>query len=284
MDEVAPNTYDALRTKIVAEYDGLSNRLQQVARFALDHPNEIALETTAVISGRADVQPSTLIRFAKALGYGGFSEMQRLFRGYLTEGRPTYRDRIAALRGQLGGKPEDNALFLLDAFVQANIAALEHLRDETAVEDLARAIDLLQDAGRIFLLGQRRAFPLAAYMFYSLRQLGNEAHLLDDVGGMLGEEAGQIRAGDVLLAISFMRYTPRVVEVAERTRSNGTPVIAITDSELSPLAAHGTVCFYVEDAAVQDFRSLNASMCLVQTLVVGLGARRQQRPRRDRKK
>ena len=269
----APRKYDDLRAKIVTEYGDLSNRLQRVARFALDHPNDIALETTAVISSRAEVQPSTLIRFAKALGYDGFSEMQRLFRSDLAEGRPTYRDRIAALRDKLGPRANENGLVILDAFVSANIAGLEHLREETSGEDINRAVEMLSDARAVHVLAQRRAYALAAYMFYSLRRLGVRAHLLDDVGGMLVEQTGQIEPHDVLVAISYMPYTPRVVEAAEAADRIGAPILAITDRPLSPLASLAEVCFHVEDAAVHDFRSLNASMCLAQTIVVCLGLR-----------
>ncbi len=273
MSARAPLKYDDLRAKIVTEYGDLSNRLQRVARFALDHPNDIALETTAVISSRAEVQPSTLIRFAKALGYDGFSEMQRLFRSDLAEGRPTYRDRIAALRDKLGPRANENGLVILDAFVSANIAGLEHLREETSGEDINRAVEMLSDARAVHVLAQRRAYALAAYMFYSLRRLGVRAHLLDDVGGMLVEQTGQIEPHDVLVAISYMPYTPRVVEAAEAAHRIGAPILAITDRPLSPLASLAEVSFHVEDAAVHDFRSLNASMCLAQTIVVSLGLR-----------
>ena len=273
MSVAAPVDYAGLRAEIVSQYDDLSNRLQQVARFALDHPNDIALETTAVISSRAEVQPSTLIRFAKAFGYDGFSDMQRLFRGHLTEGRPTYRDRIAALRGQLGANAENHGLVVLDAFVRANTAGLEHLREEISGDDLNRAVEILGQARTVYVVAQRRAYPLAAYLFYALRRLGVRADLLDDVGGMLPEQASQIEPGDVLFAMSYAPYTQRVLDAAETARRTGAPVIAVTDRPLSPLASRCDLCFNVEDAAVHDFRSLNASMCLVQTIAVSLGLR-----------
>ncbi len=271
MGAKAPAEYTMLRGRIVSEYSDLSDRLQRVARFVLDYPDDVALGTTAAISARADVQPSTLIRFAKAFGYDGFSEMQRLFRSNLTAGRKSYRDRIAALKQELGNGADNSALVLLDTFVRANTAGLEHLRDNVPGEDLARAVDLLSRAAAIHVVAQRRAYPLAAYMFYALRRLGVLAHLLDDTGGMLPEQASQIEPDDVLVAISYMPYTPRVVEASETAQEIGAPVIVLTDQPLSPLARHSDVCFLVEDAAVHDFRSLNASMCLVQTIIVSLG-------------
>ena len=269
----APADYAGLRDRIVADYDELSNRLQQVARFALDHPDDVALGTTAAISARADVQPSTLIRFAKAFGFDGFSEMQRLFRNNLTAGRTSYRDRIAVLEKQLGKEARNSGLVLLDTFVRANMAGLEHLRDAVSGDELNQAVDLLARAAAIHVVAQRRSYPLAAYMVYALRRLGVQTHLLDDTGGMLLEQANQIVANDALVAISYVPYTQRVIEAAELARGVGAPVVAVTDQPLSPLASRSNICFQVEDAAVHHFRSLNASMCLVQTIIVSLGLR-----------
>jgi DNA-binding MurR/RpiR family transcriptional regulator len=71
---------EALRARIVQRYEGLSPRLKQVAAYALEHPNDIGLETLAVIAKRCKVQPSTIVRFAKTFGYDGASEMQKLYR------------------------------------------------------------------------------------------------------------------------------------------------------------------------------------------------------------
>ena len=72
-----PDNLETLRNIIAQRYDSLSPRLKQVASYVLDNPNDIALETLSVIAGRSDVQPSTIVRFAKVFGYGGASEMQR---------------------------------------------------------------------------------------------------------------------------------------------------------------------------------------------------------------
>ncbi len=76
----SPNNLDSLRAEIARQYDDLSPRLKQVASYVLDNPNDMALETLAVIADRCHVQPSTIVRFAKVFGYRGASQMQRLFR------------------------------------------------------------------------------------------------------------------------------------------------------------------------------------------------------------
>ena len=84
--QTAPATADELRAAILDRYDGLSKRLQQIARYVLDEPNELALETLAVIADRSGVQPSAIVRFAKSFGFDGASQMQRLFRDGLLSG------------------------------------------------------------------------------------------------------------------------------------------------------------------------------------------------------
>ncbi len=102
--------------------------------------------------------------------------------------------------------------------------------------------------------------------------MGRRAQLMDSVGGLGREQQVLIGPNDALFVASFSSYTAEVIQAAETTLRRGIPVVALTDHPLSPLTTNSTVCFHVEDAAVHDFRSLGASMCLVQTLVVGLAA------------
>lgn len=261
-----------LNREISARYEDLSKRLRQIAEFALRHPNEIAIEPIAVIAQHAGVQPSALIRFAKAFGFEGFSDLQRIFQQRLRESRPSYAERIAAMREELNTKRDHGPQAILARFAEANIAALQHLCEETKASDLDRAVQILRRAETIHLVAQRRSFPLASYLYYALSKIGRRAHLIDAIGGMDQEQRQLMDARDALVAITYADYTPRVVETVAFAAQRKVPVIGITDQPLSPLTARSDVVFYVEDAAVHDFRSLGASMCLAQALVVALGA------------
>src|SRR4051812_6074555 len=114
------SVYEDLRNEIAARYGDLSNRLQQIARFALDNPDDMALKTIAVIAEQAGVPPSAMIRFAKAFGFEGFSDMQRVFRSRLVDRAPRYRDRIRDMQAAAGGdlvSPDA----MLGHFVEAGI-------------------------------------------------------------------------------------------------------------------------------------------------------------------
>ena len=267
--EPHPRTYDELRAEISARHSNLSRRLQQIAEYALENPNDMALETVAVIADRADVHPSSLIRFGNAFGYDGFSDMQRVFRSRLVDRLPSYSERIKTLRS--AAEDGDGAVNALDHFAEAGIRALEHLRDETRPDSLETAIDILAAAEIVHVVAQRRAFPVAAYLAYALSHLDCRAHLLDSIGGMLGEQVHTMAPGDALLAVSYKPYAPETLKTVQAAKEAGIPIVGITDNPLSPLTPLATISFEVEEAQVQSFRSLTASMCLAMSLVVGLG-------------
>ena len=269
MTERAIN-YEQLKQTISQAYPDLPKQLQRIARFALEKPHDLALGTVAAVAEAAEVQPSSMIRFANALGFGGFSEMQQIFRGHLVERSASYRERIEQMRR--GGKPAaGGGTGVLRQFVDEAIAELSHLEENVSPADMKAAVRLLAGAQLIHVLGQRRAFPIASYLAYALRKLDLRTHLLDGVGGMLGEFVRGIAPGDVLVAISTRNYSPEVVDAAAACHQRGVAVIALTDSALSPLKPSARVCFELGDDSAQQFRSLVGQVCLSQALVVATG-------------
>lgn len=266
-----PTDFDTLKNAISERYDTLSKRLQQVAEYALAHPDDMALETIAVIASRARVPPSSLIRFAKALGFDGFTRMQRLFRDRLVARTPTYGERIERLAAERApGGPTMPSMLLHDV-AAAGIDGLERLRQDMPLERLEAAIDTLGEARLIHVVAQRRAFPVACYFAYLLHGLDRPACLLDGLGGMLDQQERAILPDDALVAISFQPYAADVLALVERTRAGGVPLIGITDGPLSPLARLADVSFELVEGEAHGFRPPSAAMCLVLTLAVSLG-------------
>lgn len=267
----AARTYDELKGSLSRAYRELSPQLQRIASFALEHPHDMALDTVAKLARGAGVQPSAMVRFAQALGYGGFSELQRVFRGRLVDrsnkspGIHNYRERVAELRSDQGAKG------VLSRFVAEGIASLEQLHDHVAPADLAAAVRILVGARTIYTLGQRRSYTVAYYLAYGLTQLDLNAHLLDSPGGLLRDRAQLLGPKDALLCMSFRNYTQEVVEVAAACHARGVPVIAITDNALSPLVPHAKVCFQIEEKPSQPFGMLAGPICFAQALVVSVG-------------
>jgi DNA-binding MurR/RpiR family transcriptional regulator len=134
---------------------------------------------------------------------------------------------------------------------------------------LERSVRILAGASTIALVGARRAFPIAAYLAYSLRQLRLRCELIDQVGGMAEEQVELLGAGDALLAVSFAPYAPTTVRLATQASAAGVAVVAITDTPTSPLVRPATVWLEVAEADHTGFRSMAGSFAVATTLAVG---------------
>ena len=270
-DPTTPRDFEGLKALLAERRGDLPRRLQQVAAFAVEHPDEVAFGTAASIASLAAVQPSTLVRFAKALGYAGFSDLQSVFRHRLREGWPDYADRLRTLNdaGTAGRDP----LRLLFGFAETAAASLDRMRQTVSSTDLEAAIDILAQADSIYLLGQRRAFPIAAYLAYAMPKLNLRCILVDNVGSLGQEQLANAGPRDAMIAVSFTPYTPFTVEQARAAADRGTPVIVITDSVFSPLQPYARIWFEVVESDYGAFRSLSATLCLAMTLAVAAGER-----------
>lgn len=265
----APATAEALRAEIVRRYETLSKRLKQIARYILDEPNDIALETLAVIAERCGVQPSAIVRFAKSFGFEGASQMQRLFRDGLLSNNAAlgYSERVRQL-DQATNASDAEPADLLAEFVEGNTLAIQNLLQTVSGGDMRAAVDLILAADTVHVVGFRRSFPVASYLAYSLLQAGKRAVFVDGVGGLAKQQVQMIGASDLLIAVSFHPYSEETVGIVDLVRANDGRILAISDSLVSPVAKPADHVLQVRESEVRKFRSLSASMCLAQALVI----------------
>ncbi|MDK9694759.1 MAG: MurR/RpiR family transcriptional regulator [Siculibacillus sp.] len=269
--EHAPRDFESLKAHLGAAHAGLPKRLRQVADFALAHPDEVALGTAAEVAAKSGVQPSTLVRLAQTIGYAGFSDMQKVFRARLREGWPDYHERLEALKA-VG--PEPHPALHLHGFARAASASLDRLGATMDPARLGAAVDLLAVADTIHLVGARRVFPVTAYLAYAFAKMGVRSQLVDNVGGLGGEQIAAARPGDAVLAVSYAPYAQATVDLVTGAAAAGVPVVAITDSTFSPLARAAGVWLEVAEADYGDFRSLAATFALAMALAVSVGEKR----------
>ena len=265
-----PQTIDELRAAILDRYEGLSKRLQQIARYILDEPNAMALETLAVIGERAGVQPSAIVRFAKAIGFESASQMQKVFRDGLIAGNAVlgYSERVRQFsenaHARTGGGAED----VLAEFVEGNVLALNNLRELVRGTDLRAAVALIHEAQTVYVIGFRRSLPVSSYLAYSLQQLNKRTVFVDGVGGLTRQQLQTISRGDLLINISFHPYAEETISAVQSATTHGAKVLSISDSLVSPTAKSATLALQVKEAEVRKFRSLAATMCLAQAIVI----------------
>lgn len=270
--EKAPKDFTVLRAAIAARAADLPKRLAQVAAYALDHPDEIAFGTVASIAAQADVQPSALVRFAHALGYLGFSDLQDVFRSRLRERVLNYDERLERMREH--GIATSQSNLLLDGFLEAAERSVAELRTKLDPALLDGAVEILASAETIYLIGLRRSFPITSYMSYAMGKSGIRNVLVDGVAGLASEQVGFIRARDAALAISFTPYASETVSLTALVKERRARIVSLTDSPLSPIAKPADVVLEVIEANFEGFRSMAATMALAMGLTVAIAARR----------
>jgi len=267
-----PRDFAALKALITERASALPKRLTQIAGFALDNPDEIAFGTVSSIAEQAAVQPSTLVRFAQAMGYQGFSDMQEIFRSRLRDRILNYGERLEQLRAHAKDTSKSNVIF--QGFCEASARSIAALEEKLQPGDLDRVVERLAAAETIYLIGLRRSFPIASYMAYAFGKLGVRASLVDAVGGLAAEQMTFARPADVVLAVSFAPYASETVALARAAAQKSIPVVAVTDNPFSPLAQIAETWLEVSEANFEGFRSMAATLTLAMTLTVAVAERR----------
>ncbi len=258
----------------------LSKRLQQVAQYLLNNPEDAAIFTIVEIARRAGVPPSAITRFAKELGFDGFAGLQAIFKQRLLGPRMSYAERVQAVNREVtpaarAGDPPDlsDPHQVADTFIQAAFDALLRLREDVAEASLTPFVDALERARAVHIAAARGAFGVGGYTYYGLSRVGKRAFLVDNLGAMRAEQLAAMDADDALLVITFDDYTPETVELARKAHAAGRTVLAITDNELSPVAPLAKHVLYVKEGRLGHFRSQVPAMVLCQALVMSLGYR-----------
>jgi len=269
--ERPPKDYEALIALIHAEHDRMSRSNQLVAQLLTQSPNDVAIHSTHELARRCKLHASSLVRFAQSLGFTGFKDLQRLFRERLTKRAPGFETRARQLQTEISETGTD-ARKLLAELVSQDAAALDRLLGDVTDRQLDQAVQLLARAETIYLLGQLRSAPIVELMRYMLTMVRRRVILLDPAGGLSTHMARLIGPGDVLVAVSFRYYATEVVNVTEEAIGRRVPVIAITDSDLSPLTRNASVLFTVPEQEAAFTRSLAAPICLAQAIVLALAA------------
>lgn len=222
-----------IRDTIVGRFEEMSPQLQHAARFILDHPQEVPFVSMRELARMIGVQPSTLTRLSHFLGLGGYEEIRSELAAQIREKSDSFAEKARHRPGGAtnGGEGEALAATMLSSMK----AQIDMLSDPDNLERLRAMAIALTTARRVYVLGLRSCHSVAWHFHYVMHLLGERTFHLDgpaDTG-----PDGLMRAGrdDVLLVMSIRPYSMRSLELATVARERGLQILAITDSEVSPL-------------------------------------------------
>ena len=257
--------------RLRAEFDALSPQLREAASWVIDHPADVALLSTREQARRAGVTAATMTRLAQRFGLAGYDGMRKLYADAVRRRPESYRGRAEELL--VRRDREGDAALVQDIF--ASLAQhLQDLSSSASVAQFTAAADLIARANHVFCLGLRSSFSVA-YMFHYIRSLfGANSVLVDGSGGIGIDALRAIGRDDVLLAISVKPYVSHSIDAAKYARSQRTRIIAVTDSEMSPLARLADTAILVRTETPSFFHTMTPAFAAVECLAALVAARR----------
>ena len=247
----------------------VSKGQKAIAAFILGHYEHAAYITAARIGEEAGVSESTVVRFAMELGFEGYPHFQKALQEEL-KGRLTSVQRMKVTARM--GEKED----ILSAVLLSDIEKLKRTYDRIDRVSFNRAVDLILSAGKIYILGVRSASPLASFLGFYFNLIFDNVRLVHTTSvSEMFEQILSVQTGDVVIGISFPRYSKRTIKAMAYARTTGATVVAITDKADNPIAASADVCLLAPSDMASFVDSLVAPLSVINALIATIGYRRQ---------
>ena len=244
----------------------LSKGHRKIAQYIVEHYDKAVFMTASKLGESVGVSESTVVRFASAMGYEGYPQLLRSLQELVSH-RLTANQRFE-MSTEID--PREALGVVLKSDMQNLRATMEQM-DVAVFEDV---VNRLLSAKSIYVMGLRSAAPLAQFMGYYLNYIFDNVHLVAAGATDVFEEISKLKENDVLVGISFPRYSTRTLEAMRFAKRCGAQVVAITDGPMSPLAdmADATLTARTDMASFVD--SLAAPLSLINALLVALGLHR----------
>jgi DNA-binding MurR/RpiR family transcriptional regulator len=263
MRNSGPQDFRSALARIRADYRGMTPSYRGLAEYVLAHPYELVFMSAARLGTLAGSSGATVVRFSESIGLTGYAHLQRLAR----EAVHRHADTLSKLEyteqlGQAGTIP--------DSIMRADSANLERTRSGISDANFQGAVELLSKARGIHVIGLRSNYGLANLLAFNLNMIGRRVDCLIPGVGDLPEQLIRVGKGSVIVAISFRRYTRCTVDLVQQLQARRLPIIAITDSELSPLTEMATVVLTVAVTLPSILESQTAAMSVCNALVTAV--------------
>jgi DNA-binding MurR/RpiR family transcriptional regulator len=258
-----PQSQEEIIARLLADFDALPGQLQLCARYIIDHPHEVGLQSMRTLAASAAVQPNSFVRLARHLGFEGYDAMRERFRDFVRGGTGSTPDRVRWLR-QLDREGGSAAIF--GSMAEACLENTEKMFAQQPIADLERAVELMINSRRVYVLGLGLAYPLA-YNFWYVARMGFDHFILTPRHGSLpSDDIIRMDERDCLVAMTFQPYRSDTLAAVQRARKTGARIIGITDSNAASLCREADVGLVSPTHTPQFFHSNSAVTALLESL------------------
>lgn len=241
---------------------------KRIGQFILENYDKAAFMTAAKLGETVRISESTVVRFAADLGYDGYPAMQKALQEMIRS-KLTSVQRIEVSNDRLADQD------VLATVVQSDMEKLRMSLEGIDREEFSRVVDAIVHAKNIYILGVRSAAALSDFLtFYFNLIFNNIRQVKTTLASEMFEQLLRVGQGDVVIGISFPRYSTRTVRGMEFARDQGATVVAITDSELSPLYDTAAYRLLAKSDMASFVDSLVAPLSILNALIVAVGRKR----------
>lgn len=255
---------------IQSRMDSLSKGQKRIAAYILENYDKAAFMTANKLGKTAQVSESTVVRFATELGYDGYPTMQKALQEII-RGKLTSIQRIQASDDQM------NDTDILGTVMQRDMNSIHTAIEQVDRSEFNRVVDKLVQAEHIYLLGVRSSSFLAGYLNFYFHLIFQNVTLVQNFSaGEIFEQLVRIGPKDVLVGISFPRYSKMTLNAVHFARDRGAEVIAITDSRMSPLYQLASASLLVRSDMISMVDSMAAPLSLLNALIVAVGRQKKE--------
>ncbi len=246
----------------------LSKSHRRIAECIVSHYDKAAFMTASRLGEYVGVSESTVVRFASALGYEGYPQLQRALQELI-------RHRLtASQRFEMSSDMEQSQV--LSKVLKADMQNIRATIDELDEELFENVVQHVLQARSIYVMGLRSSAPLAQFLSHYLSFIFSNVQLVTSGVSDVFEQLSRIGEDDLLIGISFPRYSNRTIEAMQFARSRGAQLVAITDGPLSPLHAVADLCLTAKSDMASFVDSLVAPLSVINALIVALGQSKRQ--------
>ena len=258
-----------LMNRIQSNLNDFSKGQRLIARYITEHYDKAAFMTASKLGAKVGVSESTVVRFATELGYDGYPHLQKTLQEMIRN-RLTTVQRMEVSNDRIGDKD------VFDSVLSADMDGIRNTMDELDRDAVRAAIDSITKARRIFILGVRSSTALASFLSFYFSLLFDNVQLVSSNAiGEIHEQIMRINQDDVFIGISFPRYSKRTLKAMKYSKDHGATVIALTDSQLSPLVRYADHVLIAKSNMASFVDSLVAPLSVINALIVAVGMSRQ---------
>lgn len=259
-----------LISQIERSLPGMSKGQKAIASFILANYERAAYMTAARIGEDAGVSESTVVRFAMELGFEGYPHFQKV----LQEELKVRLTSVQRMKASMKLTDHDD---ILGAVLLSDLDKIKRTYEKIDRKSFNLAVDLILGANKIFILGVRSAAPLASFLGFYFNLIFDNVRLVHTTSvSEMFEQILSVKTGDVVIGISFPRYSKRTIKAMKYSRSTGATVIAITDKANTPISEGADVCLLAPSDMMSFVDSLVAPLSVINALIAAIGFKKQE--------